>query len=242
MKNNHCNYLENKSIEDVFGAYLLDEAQFDGYYDIPFVNSSMDIHLPSKFVSYSKLNKEECDDYTYCHFYQKDYTFDGKHGIWNSLIQNIQFARGFNLKKLSKVYAVICPDFSTYYDMPRIFQIWNVYRSRAVGCSLEKLGYRVIPNVRWTDKKSYEYSFLGLRKNSVVAVSTLGCLRASVDKKFFFPGLVELIKRVQPSCIIIHGSLSNELKSILDDYKQKYVFFPAQIAVAMETKYGNEGK
>lgn len=242
MKNNHCNYLENKSIEDVFGAYLLDEAQYDGYYDIPVVDTPDNIHLPSKLVSYSKLNSEECDNYTYCHFYQKDYTFDGRDGIWNSLIQNTQFSKGFNLDKMNKVYAVICPDFSTYYDMPRVMQIWNVYRSRAVGCALTKLGHIAIPNIRWTDEKSYEYSFHGLKKNSVVAISTLGCLRANADKCLFYPGLVELIKRVQPSCIIIYGSLSDELKKILSEYQQKYVFFPAQIAVAMEAKYGNEGK
>lgn len=241
MKNNHSNYLENKSVKDVFGAYLLDEAQFDGYYDIPVVNTPDDIHLPSKLVSYSKLNSEECDDYTYCHFYQNDYTFDGRDGIWNSLIQNTQFSRGFNLDKMNKVYAVICPDFSTYYDMPRVMQIWNIYRSRAVGCALIKLGYIAVPNVRWTDKKSYAYSFLGIRKNSAVAVSTLGCFRAKVDKEFFYPGFIELIKRVHPSCIIIYGSLTDELKDILNEYHQNYVFFPAQIAVAMEAKYGNEG-
>jgi len=63
MNNNHCNYYEAKSLEDVFGAYLLDEAQFDGYYDIPFVDSDKDIRLPSKLVSYSKITSEECDDF-----------------------------------------------------------------------------------------------------------------------------------------------------------------------------------
>jgi len=143
---------------------------------------------------------------------------------------------------MDRAYAVICPDFSTYYDMPRIMQIWNIYRSRAVGCSLIKLGYRVIPNVRWTDENSYEYSFLGLKINSIVAVSTLGCLRANLDKKFFYPGLIELIKRVHPRFIIIYGFLTDELKGILDEYHQNYVFFPAQIAVVMGAKYGNEGK
>lgn len=242
-KNNHSRkFVENKSKEDVFGAYLLDNTKFDGYYDIPTVNTPENIHLPSKLVSYSELTNVECDKFTFCHFYQKDYTFDGRNGIWNSLIQNLQFKKGFNLEKLDKVYAVICPDFSTYYDMPRIMQIWNVYRSRAVGCSLAKLGYFVVPNVRWTDNKSYNYSFSGLQYGGVVAVSTLGCLRANADNKLFYSGLKELIKRVRPSCMIIYGSLAKKIKMILETNHQKYVFFPAQIAEAMRKKYGNESK
>ena len=243
MKINHgVKYTENKSKEDVFGAYLVEDAKYDGYYDIPFMDVPTDIHLPSRLVGYSKLNKLNFEKYTYCHFYQKDYTFDGRFGIWISLIFNHQFKKGFNLGKFKNVYAIICPDYSMYYDMPRILQILSVYKSRATGYFLIKLGYIVIPNVRWTDKKSYEYSFSGLRKYSIVAVSTLGCLKSKSDKSLFLSGLIELMKRVQPSCIIFYGSLNSEVKTILEEYNQEYAFFPSQIAEAMEIKYGNESK
>ena len=243
MKSNHVNHFVNsKNKEDVFGAYLVDGAKYDGYYDIPFMDVPENIHLPTRLVGYSKLNKLDYVEYTYCHFYQKDYTFDGRFGIWISLIFNQQFKKGFNLGKFKYVYAIICPDYSMYYDMPRVMQIWSVYKSRATGYFLLKLGYIVIPNVRWTDKKSYEYSFAGIRKNSIVAVSTLGCLKSNKDKELFLPGFEELIKRVEPKCIILYGSFTPEVKAILNQYNQEFVFFPAQIAQAMEAKHGNESK
>lgn len=106
----------------------------------------------------------------------------------------------------------------------------------------KKLGYRVIVNVKWTDAYSYNYCFSGIRYGSVVAVSTLGCLRANADKELFLPGLEELIKRKHPRCIILYGSLTKEILEILNMYNQKFVFFPSQISEAMEAKYGNEGK
>lgn len=134
MKNNlDFNYVDYKDTKDVFGAYLLNGAEYEGLYDIPVLEVDENIHLPSKLISYEKINHTEIKEYTYVHFYQQDYTFDGQYGIWNSLIQNRQFKRGFNLQKLNGVYAVICPDYSTYNDMPKVMQIWNVYRSRTTG-------------------------------------------------------------------------------------------------------------
>lgn len=241
MKNNYRNhYVTNKNEKDVFGAYLLDGASFEGNYDIPIMNIPSEIHLPSKLIAYSRLNTLQPGEYTYCHFYQDDYSFDGKFGVWNSLKLNTQFKKGFNLDKFKNVYAIICPDFSLYYDMPIAMQIWNIYRSRAVGYFLTKLWYVVIPNVRWTDKKSYEYCFDGLQKNSIVAVSTLGCLRSRKDRSLFLPGLKELIRRISPKHIILYGTLTSEIIDILTEAHQSYVFFPSQISEAMEAKYGHE--
>ncbi|MGN1277781.1 MAG: DUF4417 domain-containing protein [Floccifex sp.] len=178
----------------------------------------------------------------FVHFYQKDYTFDGKYGIWNSLIENRNYKKGFNLKKLDGFGAIICPDFSTYGDMPRVMQIWNVFRSRTVGYFLSSIGYIVIPNVRWTDKKSYTYSFAGIRKNGVVAIGTLGCLRNKADKELFLPGLEELIIRIKPKVIIFYGIVNYEMKCILDKYEQQYICFSSQISEAMEKQHGNESK
>lgn len=238
--------IPQKNVNDIFGAYLLEGAKYDREceYDIPFIDVPKNIELPRNLVSYNKVNKINAIDREnmYVHFYQKDYTFDGKYGIWNSLIQNENHKRGFNLSKIDGFGAVICPDFSTYSDMPRVMQIWNVFRSRTVGYFLSNLGYNTIPNVRWTDSKSYGYSYAGIRKNSIVAVSTLGCLRSKADRELFLPGLEELIIRKKPKCIILYGSLTDDVSNILLKYNQKYLFFPSEISIAMELKYGNESK
>lgn len=243
MNINHSRkFKENKNLKDVFGAYLLNGAHYDGFYDIPVLEKNDKIELPSKLVSYSKLNTIEDDEYVYCHFYQDDYVFDGLYGIWNSLLYNQQYKKGFNFEKLNKIYAVITPDYSLYCDMPRILQIYNVYRSRVVGYFLNKCGYNVVLNVKWTDITSYSYCFSGIEQGSILAVSTLGCLRANADKELFMAGLKVLIKRVQPKCIILYGTLNEKLKQIFDENNQNYIFFPSQISEAMVNKHGNEVK
>lgn len=231
---------KNKNLKDVFGAYLLHGAYYDGFYDIPVLEKNDEINLPSKLVPYSKLNTIEYDNYLYCHFYQDDYVFDGLYGIWNSLLYNQQYKKGFNLEKFNKVYAIITPDYSLYCDMPRVLQIYNVYRSRTVGYFLNRLGFRVVANVKWTDEISYEYCFSGITYGSIVAVSTLGCLRANADKKIFIAGFIELIKRIRPKCIILYGTLNDELKKILESNEQNYIFFPSQISKAMGNHNGDE--
>ena len=223
-----------KSKDDVFGAHLLKGAEYDveSGWDIPFVDTPANLQLPTKLVGYNK--SQCCNDRSnaYLHFYHKDYIFDGRMGIWYALVFCSFFKNGFRLDKLDGYRAIITPDFSVYYDMPIIMQMWNLFRSRVVGFYLTKLGYDVVVNVRWTDETSYRYCFAGLRQNHIVAVSTLGCLRSNADKELFIPGLEELIKRVHPETIILYGTLNKDIKSLLDRYHQKYLFFPSEISKA----------
>lgn len=234
MKNSLELIKSEKTLEDVFGAHIVDGAEYDVEcgYDIPFTNVPENVELPDCLVPYHKLGIFSKAGRTFCHFYQKDYTFDGMYGIWNALLWNRNFKKGFNFDKLKDLDGIICPDYSNYNDMPRVMQIWNVYRSRAVGYFFNSHGITAIPNVRWTDKESYVYAFAGLKPRSVVAVGTVGCLRNNVDRQYFIDGLHELIKTIRPSAIILYGTLNNEIKSILNEYNQVYVFFPSEISVA----------
>lgn len=237
----HSKYKVKKDIKDTFGAYLLEQAQFSGYYDMPAINVKVDF-IPKHVIAYSQISSEKIEPNTICHFYEFDYKFDGRDGVWNSMIQGTYFKRGFNLEKLQNLTGIISPDYSTYMDMPRIMQIWNIYRSRTVCYRLNQLGYKCIPNVRWTDEESYKYAFDGIAEGSAVAVGTLGCSKEEYDKYLFINGFEELITRVKPSLIIIYGSLTKEIENILITYKQNYVFFPSQTHKVMERiKHGNEG-
>ncbi len=227
-----------KELKDVFGAYLVEGAEFTGYYDMPVINVQFK-EIPQKLIPYSSLyGKSDCSE-AICHFYENDYIFDGKHGVWNSLIQGHGFARGFNFGKLAEVKAVISPDYSLFQDMPRCMQIWNVYRSRVVCYYLNKIGKICIPNVRWTDKESYSFTFDGVAKGCSVAVGTLGCSKSLDDKKLLISGFEETISRIQPYNIIIYGSLSKEIKELLEFYNQEYYYFPSKTSLAFkEVKNG----
>lgn len=238
------NLKKPSDIKDVFGAFLLENAEFSkGKYDMPVVKTNIE-ELPTSVISYQKIGKKQIEipSRTALHFYVYDYLFDGEFGIWNSLIRGVEFARGFNLSKLEGFDCIIAPDYSLYLDMPISWQIWNIYRSRVVVYALQSLGYKVIVNARWTDESSYDFCFEGIEAGSIVAVGTHGCSKERVDRKIFDAGLEELIRRVKPKSIIIYGAITETVRNILKKNDQNYIVFRSETSIVMEeSHYGHEG-
>lgn len=230
--------------KDVFGAFLLERAQYSkGKYDMPIVRSNID-KLPEYLESYQRAGRKYkvILPGTALHFYVFDYIFDGEYGIWNAFIRGVEFKKGFSLDKLDGYDYIIIPDFSLYGDMPVAMQIWNIYRARVIAYALQQLGYKVIINVRWTDENSYEFCFAGIEEGSIVAVGSYGCSKSLADRHLFDKGLEELINRVHPESIIFYGTVTDSMKVILDKYNRKYVAFVPDTASVMEVyKHGNEG-
>ena len=220
-----------KGCKDNFHAFLVKGAEFDGYYDIPFIPKNEDINLNIKqLVPYDKTYTHIFKEGEVIHFYLDDQKFDGPKGIWNGLSNNERFNRGFDLSRFNGASAIIAPDFSLYLDMPRVMQIWNIYRSRAVGYHLTTMGYKVIPNVRWTDDSSYEFAFDGLYEGQIVAVGTLGCSKNVKDKILLINGFVEMIRRIKPKLIIIYGPICKELRSVIKKYGVAIKQFDSEIS------------
>ena len=204
--------------KDNFHAFMVKDAKFDGYYDIPFIpqqNFDYDINM---LIPYDKTYKHIYEPGEVVHFYLDDQKFDGPKGIWNGLSNNESYKRSFDLSRFDGASAIITPDFSLYLDMPRVMQIWNTYRSRTVGYYLTTLGYNVIPNIRLTDEESYEFAFDGLHEGQIVAVGTLGCSKAIADKALLINGFFEMFKRIKPKLVIIYGPICKELQIVINKY------------------------
>ncbi len=117
----------------------------------------------------------------FVYFYKDDYKFES---IW-------KYPKAA-LQKLKRFAGIITPDFSTY-------------RMRAFGYWLGKQGCQVINNVRWDNPDSYKYCFDGIPQNSIVAVSTVGCLKNKNDQWRFVKGLEVMVGRLNPSHILVYG-------------------------------------
>lgn len=218
-----------KGCKDNFHAFMVKGAEFDGYYDIPFIPQNSDLYI-NNLLPYDKTNKHIYKNGEVVHFYLDDQKFDGPKGIWNGLLNDKSFKHGFDLSRFDGASAIITPDFSLYLDMPRVMQIWNVYRSRAIGYYLTTLGYKVIPNVRWTDDESYEFAFAGLYEGQVVAIGTLGCSKNSIDKLLLINGFIEMIKRIKPAKVIIYGPICIELNHIIKQFGVNVQQFDSEIS------------
>ena len=179
--------MAKKPVKDVFGLWQIEgETNFSDNFEFPCIKGTNKI--PDELILFSKTHKiSENTNNKAIHFYEFDEKFV------NQLDQKEKL--DFLIKNLfSKFQSVILPDFSVYYDFPLALQIFQIYKSRAIGSYLEKNGINVIPNVRWGDKRSYTFAFEGIKKHSIIAIGVLGGYRDSEAKENFENGFYEMLK------------------------------------------------
>jgi Domain of unknown function (DUF4417) len=128
------------------------------------------------------------------HFFLDDYRFEA---VWQRPTKTLSGFTNFG--------AVLTPDFSLYREYPIALQIWNVYRNRWCGAFWQSKGLTVIPTVSWSDEASYNFCFLGLPSNSVLAVSIVGIGKNKSAQKPFLEGLHEMLARLTPRTLLVYG-------------------------------------
>lgn len=188
--------MSNK-IPDVFHAFLVENASYDGKFEMP---SLMPVSLvPNKLVPFSKAIAQKNYDVWVC-FYEYDANFIR---IWNQPHRYLPI--------LQKFKGVISPDFSLYRNMPLCMQMWSTYQGRALAYWWQENGIHVIPNIRFSDARSFEFCFNGIPKNSIISVGTHGCIKEKIDRKYFKDGLSKLVEILSPNTIIVYGPAPNEI-------------------------------
>lgn len=199
---------ERKNCKDVFNAFLVKNAKYEGKYDFPIIKSY--IEIPKRLISFSKCissNDYDC----WVHFYEDDWEFER---IWRNPKKYIKILKRFK--------GVILPDFSLYRDMPLAMQIYNIYRSRAVGNYLQCNDIKVIPNIRFGDERTYELCCIGIETDSIISIGTHGTNSNMIDKSILVVGIDRVINILHPRIVIIYGSIP---KYILNKYKDSNISF-----------------
>ena len=223
-------YRPRKGCKDVFNAFMVEEATFEGKYDFP-VSPTLKEEIPKELIAYD-LTSSSVDYDAYVHFYIDDYKFDGKRGIWNEPDKA--------LERLKRFKGVISPDFSTNLDFPVSLKLYNFYRIRAFSYYLAKNGVNVINNVRWSEPTSYEYCFDGVPKNGIIAIGTIGCIKEKKYWKMYQQGLDEMIKRLTPHTIIVYGKAPDKFFKKHRENGIRIVEFESQTSKAFNKENSNE--
>lgn len=182
---------ERKSCRDVFNAFLVSLAYYAGIFEFPVIQPTY--WIPNRLIAFSKSISSK-DFNQWVHFYENDWLFER---IWRNPKRYLEILQKFN--------GVILPDFSLYRDMPFAMQIWNIYRSRAIGCWLQRNGVPVIANVRYADRRTFRCCCDGLSRHCVIAVGSHGLLKSQEDRRNFLKGLDAVVRRLEPSAIVVYG-------------------------------------
>ena len=192
--------------KDVFHAFLVKNATYEGSLEIRCLKK--ELQTPQKLITFSKaIHSTEYD--AWVHFYEDDSSFER---LWNR--------PNTYLPILKKFKGVISPDFSVYRDMPLVMQQWNIYRSRALGHWLQENGVPVIPNIRFSDERTFELSCAGICKHGVIAIGSHGCVKLLTERTYFENGLRYVIEKLEPATIVVYGAAPDE---IFAQYKKKGV-------------------
>ncbi len=188
---------DKKGCKDVFNAFLVSRACYAGAFEFPIIQPTS--WVPNRLIPFSRAIS--CKDYDqWVHFYEFDYLFER---IWRKPRRYLGILKRFN--------GVILPDFSVYRDMPLVMQLWNIYRSRAVGSWLQINEVKVIVNVRWGDERTWHVCCDGISPGCTIAVGSHGTLRGFEDRRCFVDGLDEVTQKLRPSSIVVYGSAPDEV-------------------------------
>jgi len=164
----------------------------------------------------------QTNDYDqWVHFYEDDVKFER---VWNRPHSY--------LSKLSCFNGVITPDFSLYRDMPLVMQEWNTYRGKALGCWWQAKGLNVLPNVRFSDYRSFSFCCQGIPKNSTICIGSHGCLKVAEDRREFKAGLQSVINELHPTLIIFYGAVPSDILQICISHQIKVIAFKSEYALS----------
>lgn len=212
--------------DDGFNDYLIDGAELKGKDGIPQLIRQDYIEVPKKLILFSK-SKRFLDKRGFIHFYQHDRFF------FNFLNDPKKY-----LHLLSQYDGVITPDPTMMIGRSRCRLVASTYMNRAIGFYLQRNGIPIIPNIRWGDESTYEFAFLGIPKNSMVCISTVGAIQKDTKthdflRSCFKNGLRVMIDRLNPTKVIVYGLMPEDIfGEFLNN--QEFIRFPSEIERAFE--------
>ena len=175
----------------MYNLDMIDTDRVTGYYQMPTLEKCA--YIPRDLIGFNYMMSSKAKNVG-VHCFVDDYQFER---LWNNPHKY--------LDKILEYDAFLTPDFSLYLDMPRAMKIWNVFRSRLIGQFLQDYGVEVIPTISWAEKETFDFCFDGVAQGSVVAVSTVGVKQSDQAAEIWRQGMDEMIKRVQPSVILVYG-------------------------------------
>lgn len=190
--------------KDTFNFRISSNLETVGKYEMPQIKAFDSKNLSCKYLIATPFNyaiTEIAPESKVCHFYLDDYQFER---VWREPETYVEILKKFN--------AVIGADFSIYSNLPLPQQIYNNWRNKVLMAYWQKKGIKVIPNVQWSDEKSFDFSFDGYSPGGTVAISSTGC-QFKEAKENFIKGYNKMCEEIKPDEIICIGKVPTELEN-----------------------------
>ena len=178
-----------KQSHDIDHIYLIEEAELtdSGFPVIMGVND-----IPEDMIAFSDACIHGCKG-KWVHFFEEDDKFQR---LWTDPHKYLDLLR--------QADGIVEPDFSMFIDDPMPLQIYNLYRSRALGFWISTQGIKVMPNAGWAAPETFNWVWDGIPQHSTVAISTCGKMKDEA-KELYLMGLEYMVKVLEPKNIVCVG-------------------------------------
>lgn len=212
MKNSMLDKKESISSDERNREVLMLDCQFnlrvDNKTHVPIIEKYDVTDIPDRMIAFNDaISSSQKDRDAIVHFYIDDYRF-----------QNIFRNPDRYIPLLKEYKYVIGPDRSQYIEMPWFSRYANCCMNKALTVYMQKCGVHIIANVTWSLPDSYDYSFSGIPRDSVIAINSNGVNAHRDSKYLWYKGYAEAVKRIQPSRIIRYGQKMEDEKESISVY------------------------
>lgn len=200
-------------ITDSFQAFLVDEANFTKNEEYPLIEKWMIPEIPpKKIITFNEALAYKGDlSETYICFYAQDQSFER---VRRNPKRYVDFFK--------KSAGIIGFDFSIHTDMPIIKQKAQMNDNLCLTYYYGRQGIKVIPNIRCGVYDLLPEFLNSIPKHSLIAVGTYGFIKETYKKYEWYCFLKKVINELEPSGIIVYGTLSSK---IFDEFKQRTNFY-----------------
>lgn len=194
---------------------LTNRTYYCGKYDLPYIKCSNLVDpnylaLYSERVNYQKTNR------TFICFYQYDIIFDNKKGIFEAIYYNDAKLLSKYKERFKNVSYAIAPDYSEIGDIPRIENVYRLFKSRIVSLWLWlECNIIVIPNITYASENYFDVMLDGMEETEVVAFSVKGSLNECAERVLLQKAIKHTVDNLKQLKKIIIYSVSVDDRKVL---------------------------
>jgi hypothetical protein len=220
----------NDTVKDSFQAFLLQNARFTDKEEYPILRSDMIAKaFPKKIMPFEKAINYKGDlSQTFICTYSSDNSFER---VRRNPRRYTQFFR--------RTAGIIGFDYSVHSDMPIIKQKSQMNDNLSLTYFYGNCGIPVIPNLRCGVNDLLPEYLSAIPKHQIIAVGTHGFCKRTEEKCEWFCFLETVIKELDPSAVIVYGSLNGKMFDPLRKQTEFIFYEPWITRRRREAKYGN---
>lgn len=173
-------------------------------------------------LNYSHLSEKDKHENVCLCFFEDDYKFDGKSGIYNSLMfEDKKFIKEFS-EKIKDINFIVEPQISVIGNAQKGRNIGNVVKGRDISLKLiYDFNKIMIPTLHYWDEESISYCLDGIEETEIIAISTIGAIRRKEDRRLLSLAIDETLTRLKNLKYVLIYTDLNRVKINL--YFKKYI-------------------